>query len=61
MSGVLHILHNKTVKFTILSAQGRVWGFVFGIFVNLSVNKLDNYCKKKTSLDIKLKVTMDEG
>ena len=28
---------------------------MFGIFVNLSVNKLDNYCKKKTSLDIKLK------
>ncbi len=42
----------KLSSFTIWLAQSQVWGFVWSCVCKLSVNKLDNYCKKrKTCLD----------
>jgi hypothetical protein len=61
MSGVLHILYNKTVSFTIRSAQGRVWGFVFGIMCKFKCKNWKNYCKRKTEFGIDLKVTIVRG
>ncbi len=54
----LHILHIKNCQvFTIQSALGRVWGFVW-ILCKLSVKLEKLLQKEKTGLDLTLKVTI---
>jgi hypothetical protein len=60
MSGVYIFYIAKTVKFTILSAQGRVWGFVW-IWFNLSVKIGKTIAKINTSLGLTLRVTIVDG
>jgi hypothetical protein len=56
MSGVYIFYISKLSSFTILSALGRVWGFVW-MWYKLSV-KLKTIAKRKTGLDLTLKVTI---